>query len=523
MSLSPLRRSRRRWWATTLDQNGSAVLKVSSNARTSKLAFAAAFASIFLQLILFAIGPVTLLFQAVLMCMVVLSTAALGDERGRFDMRQPWAVLMVFHLPFWIVGTINTILRGEQILKWSAGAGDQIPIALLIVSTGFFCIAIGYRLGLKTYARGPRHDGAHEWDCSRLLPLAMVTYGMVWLVRYFYGASLQATTFALLLQQGPPPALVRTFSGQIPHLLILLVWAAHFSNPARRDVFRLALLLAAGELIWAVIIGTSKTLFILPIFLPVIPYIILKRSIPLRRLILSGAVLILIAYPYSATLRDVYFTLDGPTRSEARELAFQHGWLWSSSGGEGVGSYATQALERSGGIGALSELLQLDQEGRLNVRGEFYWRAVVGLIPRFLWADKPILLEGVYFSAYLQGWTGNISDIDPADISGSVAPTLFGSFFWNFGWPGVVLTSLALGYFSGRVFSYLKRHNNLADPASFLYYVSILSLLDTTESEVVKFPSSLVWSIAIAWVTIRLLGWDKTSRRRIAVTQPRGS
>lgn len=453
------------------------------------------------------------------MSVVVLSTAALGEERGRLDIRQPWAVLMVFHFPFWIVGTLNTILVGEQRLNWLSGAEGQIPVALLMVSTGFVCIGIGYRKGLKAYANSARHVETYQWDCTRLIPLTIALYALVWIVRYFYLGTFLDVTFSLLLEQGPLPSFVRTLSGQIPHFLLLIVWAAHYSNPNQRNVFVLALVLTAGELIWAVIYGTSKTLFVLPIFLPMIPYIIFKRSIPLRRLILSMAVLILIAYPYSTTLREVYFTLDGPSKSDAHQLAFQNGWLWSSSSGENAGGYIEAAMQRSGGIVALSQLLQFDQEGRFNINGEFYWRALLGLFPRFLWSEKPILLEGVYFSAYLQGWTGDISDINPAFISGSVAPTLFGSFFWNLGWPGVVITSLALGYFSGRVFSYLKRRNNLADPASFLYYVSILSLLDTTESEVVKFPSSLVWSIAITWMAIRMFGWHKNAARRIASAQ----
>jgi hypothetical protein len=485
------------------------MLTVKQHVRASEFAVAAAIVSICFQLILFKIGPTTLLYQAVLMCVVVLSTAALGDERGRFDIRQPWAVLMVFHIPFWIVGTLNTIFEKGQGSDWTFERVGQIPSALLIISTGFLFIGMGYRMGLKVYANRTRHDKPYPWDCSRLVPLTIAIYALAWLVRYSHGESLQAATFSMLLEQSPLPAYVRALSGPIPMFLILIVWGAHYSNPDRRDIFRLALVVTVGELIWAVIIGTSKSLFVLPIFLPMIPYIIFNRSIPLRRLALSVGVLIFLAYPYASALREVYFILDGPTRSVARELAFQQSSLWSTFNSELIGNYATQAMERSGGIGALNQLLQLDEQGRLNIRGEFYWRAVVGLIPRFLWADKPILLEGVYFSAYLQGWTGNISDIDPAAISGSVAPTLFGSFFWNLGWPGVVLTSFVLGFFSGRVFSYLKRRNNLADPASFLYYVSILSLLDTTESEVVKFPSSLVWSIAVAWVIIRALGWHK--------------
>ena len=476
---------------------------------TANRAIEVAAISLLVQFALLLIGPATLAYQALLMGIVVLSTAALGDESGRFDIRQPWSVLMVFHFPFWVVGTLNAVAEKGIDTNWAVNTLGNYPLAMMIVSVGFFSVSIGYLIGLRPADKCQQRTVPQPWNLSRLFPLTLALYLVIWIVRYSHGAALQSATFSMLLEQSPLPAYVRTLTGPIPLFLILIVWGAHHSNPDVKPLHRFAIFITVGELVWAVIMGTSKSLFVLPVFLPMIPYIIFKKKIPFKSLILSIFMLLFVAYPYASALREVYFISDGPTRAEAREVAFRNSSTFSAINTENVGKYTTQAVQRTSGIGALDQLIQLESDGIIDINGEFYWRSLVGLVPRFLWEDKPILLEGVYFSAYLQGWRGPVSDINPSQVSGSVAPTMFGSFYWNFGWLGVVLTSLALGYFSAQVFSLLKRSNDLTDPASFIYYVSVLSLLDLTESEVVKFPSSLVWSLAIAWAAIRVLDWQK--------------
>lgn len=475
----------------------------------SSLALAVMFGALLLQFILVHSQAEGFLIHWLLMSVVVLASAFLGDRQGKFDIRQPWAVLMVFHLPFWVIGSFKTLVDPEQRIGWIPWSDEQMPLALLLISTGFVCIAVGYRIGIGLIEeRLVNPPKAVEWDCSRLVPLAIITYIIVWPVRYYFYQNFLSVPYSQMMLQGAAPAFVRTFDGLIPRFLLLVVWAAFYSNPARRKLLWLGLSLTVGELVWAVIYGSSKTAFFMPVFIPIVPYIILKQKIPVLRTVLSAALLVLVAYPYATTLRDEYYILDGPGRAEARKIAFEQGWFWSAPSAQGLQLYANQALDRSGGLGALSQLLQMNQNGELDLKGLFYLRSVAGLVPRIFWPGKPILLEGVYFNAYLQGHRG-IESIDPATISGSVSPTLFGSFFWNLGWPGLVLTSIFLGLFSGVVYGYLKRQRNFSDPASFLYYSVFLTVLETTEQEVVKLPSSLIWGLAVAWVAIWFLGWHK--------------
>lgn len=490
---------------------------VKASTTTASLALGAGFLVVLVQLlvVLFVEGT-PLLLHVLLASVVVGTTAFLGDEHGRFDIRQPWSVLMVFHVPFWIIGSFKTVLDPEQRVGWLAGSEAQIPLAFLMVSVGFIAIATGYRFGvtLLCVEREPRQS-AQAWNCSRLILVSIATYLIVVPVRYYLYNEFLARSFSEALAVGAPPTFVRTFDTVAPRFLLLVVWAAFYLNSTHRYLLWLGIALTAAEMTWALIVGTSKSAFFLPVFLPVIPYVILKAKIPVTRLAISAGVLLLIAYPYVNGMRAVYFQADGPRRADARQAAFLHGWFWSSPTREGLELFANQALDRVGGIGSVCQLLQLDKDGELDIGGAFYYRAIIGLVPRVLWPEKPIIHEGVYFSAYLQGFR-DLDTIDPSTISGSVALTLFGSFYWNFGWLGVVLTSLALGAFSGLAYSHLKA-KGLTNPAGFFYYTAILAVLETTETEVVKFPSSLAWGLALAWCASRLVGTSAASSERAEI------
>jgi len=246
-----------------------------------------------------------------------------------------------------------------------------------------------------------------------------------------------------------------------------------------------------------------KSLIFLPVFLPVLPYMVMRNKIPWIRIALVGTLLIGVAYPYVDAVREYYFQENGPSRPEAMKKAFEDGFDALSPQRETVTVYSQRALNRVSGLSSLCQALQLDAEGSLDINGAFYRRAILGLVPRFLWKNKPIIHEGTYFSAYVDGQRG-LNNVDLSLVTSSVAPTLFGSFFWNFGWWGVVFTSLALGIFSGVVYRAVAAHQ-LSHPSTVLYYIAILNCLETTETEVAKMPASLVWGIAMVWLANRVL------------------
>ncbi len=462
-----------------------------------------------------------LLLHALLMSCVILAMAFLGDEDGRFDLRQPWLVLLVFHIPFWVVGTVYSVIGDDSALGWDFGAESLLTKAMLVVSVGFLLIGLGYRCGLKIHFRSPSFPLLlGEWHLNRLFIIAIPVYGAIWYTRFLWYQNYLQKPYFEVLTMGPPPPFIRMGGTILPAFLLATTWMAYYANPRAKRLLLLGWALTLGEVTWGFAYGVMKSVLFLPLFVPVIPYIILRGKLPVVRLALTAAVLLLVAYPYVNTVRLEYFQTNGPPRPVAIRAALDRGWELFSFRKEKLSHYATQAAERVSGIGAVGEVLRLGQEGALDINGEFYWRALVALVPRTLWKEKPIIHEGVYFSAYLDGQRG-IKNIDTSAVSGSVALTLFGSFYWNLKWPGVLLSSFFLGLFSGIAYHFLRTQGLATRPATFLYYGAVLSVLDTTETEVVRLLANLIMGLMLAWGANWFLGMGAPDGRRERIVRGR--
>jgi hypothetical protein len=66
-------------------------------------------------------------------------------------------------------------------------------------------------------------------------------------------------------------------------------------------------------------------------------------------------------------------------------------------------------------------------------------------IPRFLWPEKPLIAKGAWFALEIgQAYTRR-----DGSISNSVAMTIPGELYLNFGWPGVLVGCLLYGMLLG--------------------------------------------------------------------------
>jgi hypothetical protein len=440
----------------------------------------------------------------VCMSLIVIGTGLLRDENGQLNIRQPWSVLLVLHIPFWVIGSWGLVRHREQQDALIRGAAEQIDLALFVVSLGFFCIALGYEIGLRFNQRPRQAFAPAPWNLSRLVMLGLVTYSICWYIRINWYFSSLCRPYYEWMMLPPVSAVSRIGSTILPNALLVGAWLIAFHERKRKDLYVLCWVLTVAEIGWGFLYGVMKSLLFMPIFLPTIPYILLRNRIPLLRISLGAALLVLIAYPYVEEVRDRYFHQDGPARLDAIKSVFQERPDWYKPNQAKVSLYSERAVDRVSGLSSICQILQLDKDGRLgDIKGEFYKRAVLGLIPRFLWSGKPIIHEGTYFSAYLDGAQG-LNSIDLSIVTGSVATTLFGSFFWNLGWPGLVITSFALGLFSGIGYRIIIARG-MAYPSTIFYYMAILASLETTETEVAKLPSSLLAGLVVAWVADRML------------------
>jgi hypothetical protein len=100
------------------------------------------------------------------------------------------------------------------------------------------------------------------------------------------------------------------------------------------------------------------------------------------------------------------------------------------------------------------------------------------LIPRAIWADKPVLSRGQWFSVTFRG-------LDQTTTSSS-AMTPFGESYLFFGWPGVILGMLIAGFVLAALYRYLDR------PGLAVVYLALIPTVLEVEPELSSYLTSLV-------------------------------
>lgn len=119
-----------------------------------------------------------------------------------------------------------------------------------------------------------------------------------------------------------------------------------------------------------------------------------------------------------------------------------------------------------------------------------------GLIPRFLWSDKPIVTRGGWFSTYL-GLAGS-----EASASTSTGMTAAGELYWQFGLVGVGIGGILLGYLKQALLGLLCGPRLTG---SLREWVCAVTITCTVIAEDGEFGSSLLLLIGTA-VTLFLYG-----------------
>jgi hypothetical protein len=101
-------------------------------------------------------------------------------------------------------------------------------------------------------------------------------------------------------------------------------------------------------------------------------------------------------------------------------------------------------LTRLSNINQLTNVVDLTEKKGLYM-GQTLVPLAIAFIPRFLWPDKPIIAPGVWFALEINRAILK----DNGRYSTSINITVFGEFFLNFGWPGLIIGCFAFGIFWG--------------------------------------------------------------------------
>jgi hypothetical protein len=438
------------------------------------------------QLVLGALS-MTLLAFAALQVLAALPDGAGGLTRWRIG---PWYLL-------W-----SALSFGIAPLTWlvpQTGSASQIALgsvvaALVLFGASLLPWTVGYCVGAPRAVRGLIERGV-----SLLLQGSTPTIrgGAAPWVLYGAGTGARLVSVAVTGRFGyvGDPSVLVSQAGAFDHVLKLLstlslfaiTAAAYraFSDTTRGS--RLTLWSLVGIEVVVGALAGGKQHFLLSVLAVLIPYGVLRGRLSLRILLAGTVVFLWVAVPFNTAYRQVVrgetSTLS-PAAAVAAAPEVMSAVVSAGSFGEVVAGSTIQMLHRVRMIDSVAITIQLTPETiPYRSPAEFASAPVVGLIPRAVWPDKPVLVTGYEFS---QDYYGTSSDMY---TSAGITPL---GDLYRHGGPLTVLVGMLLLGMGARLFDSLFRPE--LDPRAICFLLAFLPMLLRADvyNMIVGIPSGIV-------------------------------
>ncbi|KLL11940.1 MULTISPECIES: hypothetical protein [Protofrankia] len=244
------------------------------------------------------------------------------------------------------------------------------------------------------------------------------------------------------------------------------------------------------------LVGGMKQSFLLAIFGPAVVFALMGRGFPVKSTVLAGLAFTLVVMPFNAQYRDTVRThthaLDttqavGVAPSIMREV------LDPKDPRETVLDSFSALLERIREIDAVAIVVQRTPEiFPYRDPGELLFAPVLGLIPRAVWHDKPVLNAGYRFNQ--QYWGQDSSIYSAASITPQADLYVHG---------GIIVLMIGMIFLGAMMRLVDKVFHPSVDPRLMLLFLPLLLLLVKSESDVAILLASLPTQIVACVAVIR--------------------
>lgn len=234
-----------------------------------------------------------------------------------------------------------------------------------------------------------------------------------------------------------------------------------------------------------------KFLIVQALVVPFVIWYATFRTMPRMRYTVTVAVLLAVMFPIIHNYRITQQLLLGSTAMslgfeeviEIIELSVDHFGELEEVGAQG------RAFGRLSELEVVAGAIRVVEEGLTPLRmGTNYLDAFVNLVPRFAWPDKPHVFYGNEFGQLI----GMMAE---GDFSTSIASTLIGEGYLNFGMFGVLVAALIafIYYFLYHQNFYMKS----VETGRLLYAISVPTLLYIDATFALYFSSLLHMWVAL--------------------------
>jgi hypothetical protein len=439
---------------------------------------------------------------ACLLCMLCL-VPSLWMERVN-DRYALLAVFMGAYFLFFGALSLKLVLLGSDTDTVAEARDDFMTTAQVAVLLGAVLALVGYRVGASMVPRAAHGTVVTDWSNTAVLGngLACWVLGSGAMVYYTIFVTTENTVQATsqgFAAMGP----VLTFLvmlGQLVQPLGLLILTYGYAK--NRTPFWLGLVLAV--ILLQLILGfaiDSKGVALLGILMVAISQTLWDNKLP-KSWLAGVVVFAIVIFPVFQAAR-----VERGERGLDRQQAVQRlseVWerAWESREKVNEGKHRSQTfLERSSNDTALEMIFQHVGVDKPFLNGSTLVALPYAFIPRLLIPDKEDVPVGQLFNhVFLHGASDDFTYISVSEL---------GEFYWNFGWPGVIIGMLLTGLLLG----FTGAKSSLAEVPSL---TRLLVLVITIKTLCFGFGGSIalsyvIWMRAVAAIGLLHLAFARAS------------
>lgn len=365
-------------------------------------------------------------------------------QRGRFDLFAPIHVFGGIYFIYFGVGAVWTVQNPDRV-AYDLQITPFVPRAAFYCLLGYLALLAGYYLPWRRRELTSRME---EWPRG---PVLMTVVGALGLAGYI---ALALWTRASWVGASLPG--VVSSVGQLSPLFLqawALAWLLWFSKQggvgARMVLFGL---FVPGAAFVAYLTVSTKSLLMVLLGVPAISYYYARRRVPWRVLAGLALLLVFVVFPFYNTFRWQDPNLSQTERLERTYQTVQ-GWQSETYQMFSLGTFQ----RRMAMINSVAVVVRDVGRWVPYAKGEtLFDPLLMGLIPRFVWPDKPESVGGRDF-----GRRFRVTNFFSRKTF--ISPTIPGELYWNFDLPGVVVGMALLG--AGMRWAYRRySESRLTDP-----------------------------------------------------------
>lgn len=422
---------------------------------------------------------------------IAVSVIAGFGEKGEYDFFELKRAVSLVVLLIFSISTIFRILLGD----YFGYSQETLVKAELISLVGFISYLFGYRIVSKQtvnfrFKNALLKIGKPTNSSLLVLGFLILTGQLMAIITKRYSTANPGVS------AGPWDNIINiilTFG-----IVLLFVFALRYkaSRLKYRYLLRSGLVVLFLSNLSLGLISGWKGSVLLVLLIPFIAFYYTTKKFPIKPFIIVIIIFIFVVYPLMSLYRGL--SIFNPNLSNVAPSLTESMDAWqfvmqnkniAFGAGEGISSMLLFRLDM---IEPLTRLIDFTRIPDGLLYGKTLSLFFISLfVPRLLWAEKPDIDIGKWFG-YEYGYTNYFGQ-------SSIAMTIFGEFYLNFWWIGLIIGMGLIGFLHGFIYKSLSPYKDGDELHKSLYILCMLTTANVQGSFAVQyaglFKQFLIWII----------------------------